>query len=135
MDYMLVADWGAFGAVIGNGTCHTLMALGVWFRLWTLSEVRPDFATVFKLAGSTIAMALCAAFWAHRLPGVTGVAAAVVTGVVIYLAMLRLTAALGPEDRDRFGSLAKSLPQALRSPFERLLFTLVPEGRRAQLLL
>ena len=128
LDVLLIPSHGAAGAAIGNGAGQTLSALGAW--AFIARTFRPDLmpGVAGRIVASGVVMAgaaLAATWW---LPPFTGAAAGLLTGVVVYAGMLRLTRALGQEDRNRLESLAGALPGALRYPFNRLLWTVIPNA-------
>ena len=128
LDAMLIPAHGAVGAAIGNGVGQTLSALGAW--AFIARKYSPDLMTAVagRIVASGLVMAgaaLAATWW---LPPLAGAAAGLLTGVFVYAAMLRLTRALGQEDRNRLESIAGALPGALRYPFHRLLWTVIPNA-------
>jgi O-antigen/teichoic acid export membrane protein len=128
IDVLLIPVHGALGAAIGNGTGQMLSAAVVW--VFIARKFSPDmrYGMIARILASGIVMAGVVIAMTRWLPPVAGSAAGVMTGMFVYVAMLRLTRALRQEDRDRLQSLAAILPERLRYPFNRLLWTVIPNA-------
>jgi O-antigen/teichoic acid export membrane protein len=128
IDVLLIPSHGALGAAIGNGTGQAVSAAVAW--VFIARKFSPDmmYGMAARILGSGIVMAGVVLAMTRWLPPVAGAVAGSLTGVFVYAAMLRLTRALRLEDRNRLLSLAAALPERLRYPFNRLLWTVIPNA-------
>lgn len=129
LDVLLVPGHGAVGAAIGNGTGQTLAAVGAWVFIVRKYSPVTSAGRLFRIVLSGAVMAFVAAAITLRLPPIPGALAAAAAGVLIYLFMLRLTHALGEDDRNRLLSLTNAFPGPLRYPFTRILWGVIPQAR------
>jgi O-antigen/teichoic acid export membrane protein len=128
LDFALIPRYGAVGAAIANGTAQTAAALALWWRVYRLFGSDLDLRVFGRIAVSGLGMAAAAWWVAHQLPGYAGMAAAILAGAAIWLALLRLTAALDASDRERLGHISRVLPARVRPAVQRALALLTPAG-------
>ena len=128
LDWWLIPAHGAMGAAIGNGIGQSMAAVGGW--AFVVRRFGPDLgarrlASIVLSGGVMCAAAAACTLW---LPPLPGAAVGVVTGIAVYLGMLRVTRALSQEDRDRFLSLVSTVPAALSYPCRRILWSVIPQA-------
>jgi O-antigen/teichoic acid export membrane protein len=129
IDAWLIPSHGAWGAAVGNGTGQTLAALGAWVFIVRTYSPQVQTGRLVRIVFSGVVMAGVAVAFTQWLPPVPGALAGAAAGVLVYLLMLRLTRALGEEDRNRFLSLTGAFPAPLRYPFSRILWGVIPQAR------
>ena len=129
LDVWLIPSLGAVGAAIGNGTGQTLAALGTCvFIVRTYQPTVPS-GRLLRILLSAAIMAAASTAVASWLPPVPGAVAGLAAGVFVYLLLLRVTHALGEEDRNRLLSLTGAFPEGLRYPCNRILWSFIPRAR------
>jgi O-antigen/teichoic acid export membrane protein len=128
LDVLLIPAYGAVGAAIGNGTGQALAACGAWTYVIRQFSADVKIGLLSRVAVSALTMGTLVLLVNRSLPPLPGAIAGVPVGVVAYLVMLRLTRAVGESDRDRLVLLAKGVPAILRSPLNRILWSLVPKA-------
>lgn len=114
LDALLIPRHGAWGAAIGNGVGQGVLVVGyvaitvIWFG------VELDYGTFARILLSAAAMWPAAWLFNRMLPGTAALAADVLAGAAVFVAMLRLTGALQKADLNRVGDVASMLPARLR---------------------
>lgn len=128
LDALLIPSYGAMGAAIGNSAGQLIGTVMVWG--FVIVKFKPDMmpGMMARVTGSALVMTALVLLITTSLPPAAGAIIGIISGVIIYVGMLRLTRALRPEDRGRLESLAGILPASLRYPVNRLLWHLIPSA-------
>jgi O-antigen/teichoic acid export membrane protein len=129
LDIWLIPSLGAVGAAIGNGAGQTLAAAGAFVFIVRAYSPEVPYGRLLRILLSAAIMAISSAGVTLWLPPVPGALAGFAAGVLVYLLLLRLTRALGEEDRNRLLSLTSAFPPPLRYPCNRILWSLIPLTR------
>ena len=117
LDFLLTPTLGARGAALGNGIAQAAAMTAIWIRAKHLLKLDLRLADFARIAVSGAVMAAVVTGIARVVGGPAGLVAQVAGGVVVWVAMLRLTGALDKTDGDRLEHLAKTLPASLRPLF------------------
>jgi O-antigen/teichoic acid export membrane protein len=128
LDYLLIPKYGALGAAIGNGTAQLVAAIGVWSVVLYSYRLRLEVAALLKIVFAAAVMAAAVLPVAWRLPPWAALVVAVPTGAVIFLSLIRFTAAMKQEDRTRLLTVAAAAPRAARPLVRRVVDLIVPEA-------
>lgn len=126
LDILLTPRYGANGAAIANGTAQTMAALGIWIYVRRAGELDlklRDFGRI-AVCGAIMVAGVLASI--RALPGAMGMFVSIAIGAVLWMAALRVTAALRPQDVSRVLSLGGQLPTPLRAHWKRLIGWLAP---------
>jgi len=129
LNALLIPTHGAVGAAFGNGIGQAVAVLGAWAYIVRQFQPRVDWTVLGRIVLSAVMMVATVMPLSQHLPPLSGALISVAVGAGVYLGMLRLTRALRDEDRDRFLSLVKVFPAALRYPINRVLWTIIPQAR------
>jgi len=134
LDVLLIPQWGAMGAAIGNGTAQAMAGVGVWWLCWRMFGVGMRWQALAGISFSSVAMAgsVWALVNALRAWPWAGFLAGVPVGIVVFMALLRLTRTLRDEDRHRLTLVASGLPATARPLFTRVLGLIVPPPKPVQ---
>jgi O-antigen/teichoic acid export membrane protein len=127
LDILLIPRHGAVGAAIANGSAQTLAAIGVWFRAWQLFRLDLRLRAFARIAAAGVAMSITAVALSRLIGGYVGLAAAILSGMLVWFAVLRWTGAMDKTDGQRFLTVGRALPGRVR-PFWNGLVNLVAPG-------
>jgi O-antigen/teichoic acid export membrane protein len=114
LDWWWIFFWGAMGAAAANGVSQLVATAGIWIYVMRRFSFPMPWSALLKIFFSGVVMALSVAGLVRLLPPAPGLGVGVLTGVVVYLFMLRWTRALNDRDRERLLSLQGSVPPVLR---------------------
>jgi O-antigen/teichoic acid export membrane protein len=126
LDILLTPRYGANGAAVANGTAQTMAAVGIWVYVWKTNDLDlrlRDFGRIV-LSGAIMAAGVLA--FTRAVPGYLGMLASIAIGAIIWMAALRITGALKPEDVSRFLSIGGQFPAIIRPHWKRLIAWLAP---------
>ena len=118
LDFALIPKYGAVGAALANGATQTFFSFALWVAAARLLEIRFPILPIAKTAIVAAVMAVAVHFTISRLPALLGVPLAIVLGVAVYLALIRIARVLKPADRGRMLNIKSHLPLGARSLFE-----------------
>lgn len=113
--------WGAWGASLSRSAVQTAMAvLGTWYIHRYLDGPAP-LRALAKILAASFAAALSSYTILSYLSNVPALALAIPVAVLVYLAMLRMTRALDPDDVRSLRSALERMPAVVSSPMSALL--------------
>jgi O-antigen/teichoic acid export membrane protein len=118
LDFALIPKYGAVGAALANGATQTFFSLALWVAAARLLEIRFPILPIVKTAVVAAVMAIAVHLIISRLPALLGLPLAIVLGVAVYLALIRITRVLNPDDHGRLLTIKNHLPSGARSVFE-----------------
>jgi O-antigen/teichoic acid export membrane protein len=118
LDFALIPKYGAIGAALANGATQTFFSLALWLAAARLLRIRFPISPIVRTAAVAAVMAIAVHFTTSRLPALLGLPLAIVLGVAIYLALIRVTRVLNPADHERMLNIKNHLPSGARSLFE-----------------
>jgi O-antigen/teichoic acid export membrane protein len=96
----LVPPYGLNAAAIGRGIIQvTIVAVAVWYIDRKLACETP-YASLARLLAAALICAASAIIVLHVVPGIAGLAAAILAGIAVYVLAVRLLAALPQSDID-----------------------------------
>lgn len=130
----VVVPFGAgFGAAVVRSTIHTLWFVGLAIFVRRAFKISVPFDALARTLVSALACAGVARLIVDEVPGAPGVVAAILSGAVVYLVLLRLTRAVGTVERDWIADvLDRSAPNAVRRILRGAVFLLAPRIRDAK---
>jgi O-antigen/teichoic acid export membrane protein len=118
---VVIPVWGAWGASLSRSGVQTAMAiLGTWYIHRHLGCPAP-LRALSKILLSALFSASVSYFIITRFPSFSAIALAIPVAAVVYLAMLRLTQALDPEDAVSLRSALERMPAPVGAPVSVLL--------------
>lgn len=126
LDVWLTPSHGAVGAALANGLAQTAAAIAIWYRVRRAFRLNLRLGGFGRIAGSGMVMSAVVLLVQYVVSGYAGLVAAVVSGAVVWMTMLRLTGAIDREDGERFVHIGRILParvQPIYSRFVSLLAT------------
>jgi O-antigen/teichoic acid export membrane protein len=126
LDILLVGRHGANGAAVANGTAQGLAALGIWIYVWKADRLDLKLADWGRIAASGAIMSLGVLATTRAIPGRAGLVPAIAAGAVLWMVALRITAALRPQDVNRFLAIGRQFPAAVRPHWKSLISWLAP---------
>jgi O-antigen/teichoic acid export membrane protein len=126
LDAVLVPGHGALGAAVGNGCAQAFSALGTWFLIWRMYQLRLPFSTLARLLSSSLLMGAVATAIVWALRPAIALPLAVTAGCVVFPLLLRWLRVLAPQDRERLLSATDGIPAAVRPVVRRLLHVAIP---------
>ena len=121
LDFLLTPRYGANGAAIANGAAQTVAALGIWIYVWKADGLDLKLRDFGRIAVSGAVMSAGVLMFIRLVPGKFGMFGSIAIGAGLWMAALRATRALRPEDIGRFGSMGRQFPAALRPSWGRLI--------------
>jgi O-antigen/teichoic acid export membrane protein len=116
LDFALIPIYGAVGAAFANGITQTFFALTLWLAAVHLLDIRFPILPIAKTAVISVFMAVIVHFVVSRVPALPGLILAIILGVSVYFALIRITRVLSPIDHGRILNLKNHLPLRAR-PF------------------
>jgi O-antigen/teichoic acid export membrane protein len=134
LDFLWTPAYGAIGAAWANGLAQTAAAIIIWWRVWRQFRIDLRLAGFARIALSGAAMAALVVGVGYLIPGRFGLVVAVLSGVLGWCLMLRLTGAINRADRDRFANLSRTFPPAIRPVFTTALDWLAAHPKKADAL-
>ena len=118
LDFSLIPKYGALGAAIANGITQTVFATMLWLALVPLLNLRFEKIAIAKTVVISVVMAVVVHVATGRIPGFLGLTLAIILGVIVYLALIRLSGVLNREDQGRLLNLRNHFPVSFRHLFE-----------------
>jgi O-antigen/teichoic acid export membrane protein len=118
LDFALIPKYGAVGAALANGATQTFFSFALWVAAARLLKIRFPISPIVRTAVVAAVMALAVHFTISRLPVFVGLPLAIVLGIAVYLALVRITRVLNPSDHGRILNIKNHLPLGARSLFE-----------------
>jgi O-antigen/teichoic acid export membrane protein len=118
LDFALIPKYGAVGAAVANGATQTFLSFALWVAAARLLEIRFPILPILKTTMVSAVMAVAVYFTISRFPALLGLPLAIVLGVAMYLALIRVTRVLNPADHERMLNIKNHLPSGARSLFE-----------------
>jgi len=131
LDLLLVPRYGAVGAALANGTAQTIAALGVWLRAHQLFRLDLRLSTFARIALCGLGMSATTVIIRRAIPSYLGLAVSIVSGALVWFALLRWTGALDQRDGQRFLDIGRALPSGVRPLWEMVVGLLLPGGVRS----
>jgi O-antigen/teichoic acid export membrane protein len=128
LDVLCIPGYGALGAAWAHGTAQTVAVFGMWTYLVRKLGVEMDYPTLRRALVASLVMAAAVVPLAWLPLSWTALIAGPVVGAAVYALGLRLTGALGRQDRQRLLQLRPVMPGFLRSPLERFVNLLAPDA-------
>jgi len=129
LDVLLTPSHGAVGAALANGLAQTAAAIAIWYRARRAFGLDLRLGGFGRIALSGIVMAAAVLFVQYLVAGYAGLVVAVVSGAVVWMAMLRLTGAIDREDAERFVHIGRILPERVRPIYSRIVSLVATEPR------
>ena len=126
LDLLLIPGHQAIGGALANGLAQTFSVVGIWVAAVRLLGIRLPYLSLLRIGSSAAVMGVAAWIVSHTLPPIASAIAAPVTGTLVYILMLRLTASMEGGDRYRFQSLRNGIPARFRKSFDWAIDFLVP---------
>jgi len=125
--WYLIPAHGAVGACIGSGVAQ-LTAVGLmWAAGIYLYKVRLPWLLLAKIIFASALAALTAHYISARLPLLWGILLGGSASLVVLLVLFYLMHVLEPEDRARFGTLTRMLPEAMATSANFVLDLVFPQ--------
>jgi O-antigen/teichoic acid export membrane protein len=118
LDFALIPKYGAVGAAFANGATQTFFALALWLVAVPLLNIRFPLLPIAKTAVISVVMAVVVHVATERIPGLLGLILAIILGVAMYVALVRMTRVLNSSDHGRMLKIKNHLPLSFRRPFE-----------------
>jgi O-antigen/teichoic acid export membrane protein len=118
LDFTLIPKYGAVGAAIANGVTQTFFAAVLWLALVPLLNLRFEKLAIAKTVVISVVMAAVVHVATARIPGFLGLTLAIILGVIVYLALIRVSGVLNRDDQGRLLNLRNHFPAGFRQPFE-----------------
>ncbi len=126
LDLLLIPKYGAVGAILANGAAQVLATAGLWFRIHRLMAVNMRPQALGKIGAAGLGMAATVAVLSRMMPPVLAICSGIGIGTVLYFLLVRLTRAVGRDDRERLQRLFQSAPPRLRPVLGTLANVLSP---------
>jgi O-antigen/teichoic acid export membrane protein len=123
--WYLIPVHGAVGACIGSGAAQVLAVGTMWAIGISLCKVRLAWLQTAKIAFISVLASLTAHYLAVRLPPLWAILCGGVAALIVLFALVYLMRVLEPEDRDRFTTLTRMLPQSIARPVSAALLLLI----------
>ena len=120
LDFALTPTFGARGAALANGVAQAAAMIAIWIRARHLLRLDLRLGDFGRIALSGAGMAAVVVGVGQVVHGPAGLALQVLSGVVAWVVMLRLTGAIDKEDGARLARLADTLPAAVRPTLQRM---------------
>jgi O-antigen/teichoic acid export membrane protein len=127
LDILLTPSHGAVGAALANGLAQTAAAIAIWYRVRRAFRLNLRMGGFGRIALSGMVMAAAVLLVQNLVAGYAGLVVAVVSGAVVWMAMLRLTGAIDREDGERFVHIGRILPERVRPIYDQFV-SLVAAG-------
>ena len=130
LDWLLIPRFGAIGAAAANGVTQLFATIGIVARARGLLRLELPLRFLGRVTLSSLVMSAAVILLAAgRSPG-QAVFIGVISGVLIFFFMLRITGCLESQDRRRLLHLHAQMPRCLQSAFCWGLWALVPVADR-----
>jgi O-antigen/teichoic acid export membrane protein len=130
LDWLLIPRFGAIGAAAANGVTQLFATIGIVARARGLLRLELPLRFLGRVTLCSLVMSAAVILLAAgRSPG-QAVFIGVISGVLIFLFMLRITGCLESQDRRRLWHLHAQMPKCLQSAFCWGLWALVPVADR-----
>jgi O-antigen/teichoic acid export membrane protein len=118
LDFALIPKYGAVGAALANGATQTFFSFVLWVAAARLLKIRLPLSPIVRTAIVAAVMAVAVHFTISRLPVLVGLPLAIVLGIAVYVALVRITRVLTPDDHGRILNIKNHLPLGAHSLFD-----------------
>ena len=122
--WYLIPAQGAVGACIGNGAAQLLAVGTMWATGIYIYKIKIAWLLTAKIVFISVLASLTAHYIAVQLAPLWGVVFGGSAALVVVLALIYLMRVLEPEDKNRFTTLTRMLPNPLADPLNALLLVL-----------
>lgn len=122
--WYLIPSQGAVGACIGSGAAQLLTVGMMWAIGIYLYKTKLAWLLTAKIVFISVFASLTAHYIAVQLTSLWGIVLGGSAALVVLLALIYLMRVLEPEDKNRFTTLTRMLPNQLAGPLNALLWIL-----------
>jgi O-antigen/teichoic acid export membrane protein len=126
LDYLLIPQFGALGAVIGNGVGQTIAVAGMWLAAIGWYGLRLDGRALLRISIAVAGMSAVAVALGRGASPVLAILVAVPAGAIALLIGFRLLAVFTPDDRSRLSAIERELPRVAQPLARSAMEFLIP---------
>lgn len=117
LDAVLIPRYAAVGAAWGNGLSQAFGIVAAWRQARRFYDFSFPVSAAVRLGVAACMMAAAAYGIGRAVPGLVGVALAVLTAIPLYVVVVKLVGGLEASDRMRLAPIGRRLPVPLRDAY------------------